>query len=259
MLTRMREAGLFWPTLATIGAFGLLVVLGFWQWQRMHWKLGLIERLEATASAGPVPLRTALTEQPADMAYPGALRFRRVLVTGVFLNDHELHVWAPEPRRPAWQVITPMRLAEPLPVPGTAAPLTHALVVRGAVPEALKAPRARSEGQPAGPVALTARIRLDEPNPSAPEPDPLRNQWFTRDLDRMVAHLKAAEAMTGTFAPFFLEAVERVGGDKAPEPRLESLSLTNRHFEYALTWWGLAATLLVVYATFAASRLKPSH
>jgi len=258
MLQRMRDAGLIWPTLATIAAFLILLSLGFWQWQRMHWKRGLLDRLEAAASAAPVPLEQALQAAPAGAAARlEALRYRRVRLRGTFLNDSELHVWAPEPRQITWQVITPLRFAKPLPAPGGGAPFTHALVICGVVPAALKSPETRAGGQPAGPVDLTARIRLDEPNPAAPAPNLAKAEWFTRDLGKMVAHLKSADRVSGSFAPFFLEAVERTGGDGAPVPRLSALTLSNRHFEYALTWWGLAATLIAVFAAFASSRLRP--
>jgi surfeit locus 1 family protein len=36
------------------------------------------------------------------------------------------------------------------------------------------------------------------------------------------------------------------------------LELPNRHLEYALTWYGLAATLAGVYLAFAVSRLRSS-
>ena len=34
------------------------------------------------------------------------------------------------------------------------------------------------------------------------------------------------------------------------------LELPNRHLEYALTWYGLGATLAGVYLAFAVSRLR---
>ena len=34
------------------------------------------------------------------------------------------------------------------------------------------------------------------------------------------------------------------------------LDIANRHLEYALTWYGLAATLIGVFAAFAAGRLR---
>jgi surfeit locus 1 family protein len=37
---------------------------------------------------------------------------------------------------------------------------------------------------------------------------------------------------------------------------LNAVNLSNRHLEYALTWYGLALTLAGVYFAFAASRLR---
>ena len=54
-----------------------------------------------------------------------------------------------------------------------------------------------------------------------------------------------------------------VDADARPEPPgglprggVTRLDLPNRHLEYALTWYGLALTLIGVYAAFAASRLR---
>ena len=47
MLQRLREAGLIWPTVATIVALGVLVSLGTWQVQRKQWKDGLVARIAA--------------------------------------------------------------------------------------------------------------------------------------------------------------------------------------------------------------------
>ena len=47
-----------WPRLATLlAAIGLagFLSLGIWQVQRLHWKLDLIERVDARVTADPVP------------------------------------------------------------------------------------------------------------------------------------------------------------------------------------------------------------
>ena len=49
------------PTLATIVAFAILVSLGAWQWKRMHWKRGLLDRLEAAATAADNQAATVVT------------------------------------------------------------------------------------------------------------------------------------------------------------------------------------------------------
>jgi surfeit locus 1 family protein len=41
-----------------------------------------------------------------------------------------------------------------------------------------------------------------------------------------------------------------------PQGGVTRIALPNRHFEYALTWYGLAAALVAVYLAFFASRLR---
>ena len=55
------------------------------------------------------------------------------------------------------------------------------------------------------------------------------------------------------------------GKASKPQNRIDSLiggttriDLPNRHLEYALTWYGLALTLIGVYAAFVVSRLRHS-
>ena len=57
MISKLKATGLLWPTFFAIPALLVLIGLGNWQWQRMHWKAGLLRDLEAARSAAPVPLR----------------------------------------------------------------------------------------------------------------------------------------------------------------------------------------------------------
>ena len=61
--------------------------------------------------------------------------------------------------------------------------------------------------------------------------------------------------------PFFLDEQPRGSGGAAsqwPRPGVTRLDLPNRHLEYALTWYGLAGTLIAVYLAFAVGRLRRS-
>ena len=56
-----------------------------------------------------------------------------------------------------------------------------------------------------------------------------------------------------------------IDADAEPEPPgglpkggVTRVALPNRHLEYALTWYGLALTLIGVYLAFAISRLRAS-
>ena len=154
MLAKLRAAGLVWPTLMTLIALPILIGLGTWQVQRKTWKEGVITRLKAGATAAPIPL--------ADLMQGGVdatSEFRRVSVKGEFQHAGEFHVWAPGAKGPAWSIVTPLRLAEPI---GRSQryPTAYVLVIRGVVDDAHKAPRSRPEGQIAGPLQIVGRVRL---------------------------------------------------------------------------------------------------
>lgn len=257
MIQRLRDMGLLWPTLFVGVALPTLIALGSWQWSRMHWKLGLLQDLEQAASAAPAPLRDLA---PATLMSPGAdlkpIRFRRVIVSGVFEHQHEMHVWSPMPTGPAWSVVTPLQL-QPVALEQAdqvSGQVSRILVIRGTVPAATKLAANRHAGQIPGRQTIIGRIRIDRPNTWANEPNIIKNEWFTRDLKVMAAHLKNVSGGVVQVAPFFVELEQQIGGSTAPQPNLKALTLSNRHLEYAMTWWALAATLVGVFATFVWGR-----
>lgn len=254
MIRRLRDSGLLWPSLFVCLALPTLIALGFWQWDRMHWKQGLLRDLGQAAVAAPQPL--AALVKPTSTSREGELtrlRFRRVVVTGVFEHAREMHVWSPMQSGPAWSVVTPMRLS---PAVAGEVGAGRLLVIRGAVPAARKFAKTRESGQVVGPQTVTGRIRIDSPNTWANQPNIDKNEWFTRDLGRMAAHVKTVSGVNDRVLPFFVELEDQIGGRIAPRPDLKGLTLSNRHFEYAMTWWGLAATLIGVFATFVWGRRR---
>jgi surfeit locus 1 family protein len=263
MLTRLRNAGLIWPTLLALAGLAVLVSLGNWQMRRKAWKEDLIARLEQGAGAAPIPLAEVLAASD-----PAAFEFRRVKVTGRFDHAQEFHVWAPTAQGPAWSIVTPLDLVAPAAGAGARYPTRLVLVVRGTVPEARKDAAIRAPGQVAGEVEVVGRVRLGGTGWFTARPDPARNQWFAYDLARMRHAVAAravagsasgtAEAALGLVAPVLVEAEAAAGGEGAPQPMLNAVNPSNRHLEYALTWYGLALTLIGVYLAFAVSRLRQS-
>ena len=259
MLTQLKQARLLWPTEATIVASSILLSFGYWQMARKAWKEGLIAAVKARGAADPVALSDNIAANPALQ------EFRRVTMTGTFLHDGEFHVYAPQPRQPAWSVITPLQLTEPL---GRERryPTSIVLVMRGVVPEAGKSPVTRPGGQPAGSITLVGRVRLGGVGYFDGKPDRVRNQWYANDIEAMRLDF-VSQAFAGSasgrpeqaiamVAPFFVEAEAAAPGQGAPAPRLAALALSTRHLEYALTWYALAAALIGVYLAFALARLR---
>ncbi len=265
MITRMREAGLIWPTVLAVAGLVVLINLGLWQWQRLAWKTDLLERLQRGAMAAPLDIQSAWDQiQSEPKAGAETLRFRRIRATGRFDHAREIHLWAGQPSGPAWQVITPLVLAEPVGQSGRW-PVSEVLVMRGIVAQARKAPETRADGQVSGAVTVVGRLRVSAgANWAASAPDLTRNEWYQRDHAEMIRHVASfraggagtPEEAAALFVPFAIEAEQTIGGALAPQPQLGALTLSNRHFEYALTWWGLALTLVGVYIAFAWGRLR---
>ena len=127
------------------------------------------------------------------------------------------------------------------------------VVNRGFVPDELKDPAKRAAGQIAGDVSATGLLRVaDVQTVFVPDNDAHRNICYWRDIGAMAATF-------GADAPrvhrYFIDAEANPPAPGGwPKGGVTRLELPNRHLEYALTWYALAATLLVVFAAFAITR-----
>jgi surfeit locus 1 family protein len=266
-MKRMREARLLWPTLLTLLGLAILIALGNWQMHRLAWKEARIEKVTKRATSAPVSLDAAIGVSTATMEEDSrdVIEFMRVSVKGHFQNDREFHVWSPGKAGPAWSIITPLTLSS---LPGAAGttPLTTVLVIRGSVPDTKKAIVSRAEGNPDGEVEIIGRVRLGHVGAFSSVENTEKNEWYELDLNgmRKVLAQKPADGppegasrnRVMSVASFYVEAETATGGPAGPQPELSKINLTNRHLEYALTWYGLAVTLFGVYLAFAVSRLR---
>jgi surfeit locus 1 family protein len=242
MLSRLRSAGLIVPTAMTIISLAILLGLGTWQMQRRAWKEGLIATLTARSKAPPVTLADAL-----ERARRGEdTEYLRVRVRGGWRHDAEVHLHAIERGVAGWHVITPLR---------SAPDGTIVFVNRGFVPNALKAQAARPASLVQGEAEFNGLVRSFPTGKGAfvPDNDRAQNQWYWLDT----AGLRSAAGLgpSQPAAPFLIE-MEAVTVPVPPAGGATRLALSNRHFEYALTWYGLALTLVGVFAAYALSRLK---
>jgi surfeit locus 1 family protein len=236
MLARWRAAGLVIPAIMTLVMLPVLIALGAWQLERKGWKEDLIARLASGRTAEPV----SLNEVWQRYRDGGNIEYVRVRVTGTFDHAGERFVYAPREASQGFDVYTPLKSGD-----GTV------YVLRGWVPDKLKDPAARAEGQLPGPVTVTGLARLPEQaGMFTPADDAAANRWYRRDPAAFAGALK------DTVAPFSIDAeVEPANPGGWPKPTPTEIRLSNRHLEYVLTWWGLAATLVVVFALYARQRL----
>ncbi len=243
MLGALKARGLIWPAAATLVTVVFLVSLGNWQMRRLAWKEGLIAAIAARTHTEPVTLAAA--EERA--ARGEDIEYARVKVDGQLLNEREIHLYAfDETYGPGYDVITPLRLAD-----GSAV-----FVNRGFVPEDLREPAKRQAGQQGGTVTIVGLVRAPEAKRMfVPDNDVARNVWYWRDLDAMAAAVLGTEAAHAHHVFVDAEATPAPPGGW-PKGGVTRLELPNRHLEYALTWYGLAAALVGVFAAFAAARWR---
>jgi cytochrome oxidase assembly protein ShyY1 len=233
------------PGLVAGLGIAVLIGLGLWQLERKAWKEGLIAALEQRLAAAPVALPLPAQWPHLD---PAAEEFRRVTFRATFLHAQETLLYsAGSPLRsdvsgPGYWVFTPARLADGRIV----------VVDRGFVPETAKDPARRAAGQTAEPVTVIGALRWPEaPSWFVPDRATGDGLWLRRD------HLRMAQTLGwGPVAPFYVaqEAPMPAGG--LPRPGPLSATLRNPHLHYALTWFGLAAVLAIIFVVWAQSRWR---
>jgi surfeit locus 1 family protein len=243
----MRAAIRAWgvPVALMLTGLAVLISLGTWQLERKAWKEGLISALTERLAQPPVPL-----PGPGgwDALTPARDEFRRVAFAATFLHDREAHLYSAgselraDVTGPGYFVFTPARLADGRLV----------MVDRGFVPEANRDPKARPQGQIPGEVRIIGALRWPEqPGWFAPDPDPARNLWFRRDPGSMA---RAKEL--GRIAPFYVAQEGPIPPGGLPKPGFLTVNLRNPHLQYALTWYGLAVVLIVVFLSWVTSRRR---
>lgn len=232
-------------TLAALAAFCVLVGLGVWQLERLAWKQGLVATVEARIHKEPVALPPEADWAHIDFAND---EYRRVRVQGRFRHDLEVQVYAlvdSEPDGsggPGYWVVTPLDLSDG----------SFVLINRGFVPLDRRAPATRAQGQVDGLVTITGLLRLpEEAGLFTPANDAARDSWYVRDPDAIASAKELVRV-----APFLIDADATANPGGLPRGGLTRVSFPNRHLEYALTWFGLAATLLGVFAAYAWGRVR---
>ena len=245
---RSGRRSLIAPTLAALAGIAILCGLGAWQVERLHWKEGLIARVNARLTAPPVAAPGPAEWARLDLA---AAEYQPVSVRGRFDNAKEIHVvyTLTEPRGPlggpGYMVMTPFAAEAGWTV----------YVNRGFVPTAKADPQSRGSGRIEGDTIVQGLLRAPSRRSwFMPGDDAVRNQWFSRDP----ALYAAAQGLPPEkVAPYIIDAAyDRNSPDGLPQGGETVVDFPNSHLGYAITWFGLAAALAGVYAAFAWRRWR---
>jgi len=228
------------PGIFFIIALAILLSLGTWQVKRMNWKNNLIETITSRVNQSARSLPAMAIWKQLDLE---DLNYRPVEARGTYLKE-EVHIFTQVAPGNAYSgtgfwVIAPFYLERGGVV----------LVNRGFVPERFKQSRTRTRNavRVLGEQTITGIIKTNQgTNYFTPQTDFKRNIWFTRDAGAIAEHLELKNA-----APFFITLTKAPSTGDLPQPREIKVKLPNNHLGYAITWFGLALTLIGVFGVFS--------
>ena len=179
---------------------------------------------------------------------PARDEFRRVAFPAEFLPGEEALVYSsgsslrPDATGPGYWVFAPARLTGG----------SIVVVNRGFVPEGKQNPDTRKEGRPSGTADIVGVMRWPEQRGQfTPADEPQKSLWFARDPAAM-----AKAKNWGNVAPFYVDQEAPLPPGGLPKAGPLKASLPNNHLQYAVTWYGLAAVILVAAVFFWRSRRR---
>lgn len=221
-----RLCRLLWPGVMATAMLVVLLGLGTWQVERLHWKQDVLAQI-ARAEAGPAVKLPAEPEPYTKVQVTGHLRGDLSASYGAEVRD------TPAGTQLGTYLIEPLERGD-----GDAI-----LVDRGWVPDKRPQPIARPEGD----VTLEGYVRpSDTPGLFSATDNPAIRQFYTLNATAIGAALGLRQV-----APFILVALGPAPPEHYPDPARHLPRPPNDHLSYAITWYGLAIALVVIFVLCA--------
>ncbi len=245
MTSNVSETSSKWLWLAAIfGTIALVVLvsLGTWQVQRLAWKEDLLATIDERVNQSPLPLEAVLErfEAREDIEYTP------VSAAGHFDHENEQHFFATLDGLSGYYIYTPLILDTD----------RFIFINRGFVPFDKKDPVTRPETLVSALQNVTGLARsapAEKAGWVVPENNPEKNVFHWKDLQAMIGRTgKPAEQ----FAPIFIDRDNSANPDQLPVGGVTMINLPNNHLQYAVTWYGLALTLVGVLGFYFVRQRK---
>ena len=196
----------------------VLLSLGSWQLYRLNWKLDLISEIENSLKINPVELSKSNNKN-----------YLRIKTSGTVDFDKQIYLYnLNNSGKPGFEVINPILIGN-----------ENYLINRGWIPFDKKD---KAEIN----LINTNRIigtwkKQSKANSFKPENDIEKNYWFTLDRDDIFSYTRKK----------FSKYIIYLNGDyKTPEPKVITADISNNHKKYAITWFSMAISILLIYLYF---------
>jgi len=227
-----------------LAAVAVLIGLGLWQLQRRAEKHALMAALDERLTAAPMAL-------PPSSAWArltaGRDEFRRVAFTATYAPSPDAMVYSSgsavrdDVVGPGAWAFLPARLSS-----GEIVPVNTGFV-QNTMQDRAQQDRAVGRLRTGQPVDLTGYIRFPEsPGALTPAQDASKRLWFARDVPAMARALGWGEGGKPV-APFYVDLESPVPDSGIPKPGPLHAHLKDDHLQYAITWFGLAAVVLISF------------
>ena len=218
---------------AVLLALALLIALGSWQVRRLQWKEGLLAAIEQRLQVTPVSLDEAL----AQWRETGDVDYLPIHLEGTFQHIDEQHFLATHNGQSGWYVYALLVLADGRSI----------VVNRGFVPYDLKDVADRPWTPVSGSVGFHGLARnplFQKPGWLLPDNAPADQIWYWKDFPGMV---EVMSQKVNDPVPFFVDLTTYDDpAIEGPVGGVTRVVFPNRHLQYAVTWFGLAAALILV-------------
>ncbi len=196
----------------------IFIALGSWQIIRLNWKNNLILEIENSLKNPPVELSKNNLENYLKIKTKGSINFEKQ----IYLYNLN------EQGTPGFEVINPLK-----------ADNTNFLINRGWIPFNKKGTKEIFEFDKDnifGTLKLQGRKNIFKP-----ENDIDKNYWFS--LDRQ-------DILKFTGQEYSQYIIYLDGKYKFPKPKKITANISNNHKKYAITWFSLAISILLLYLYF---------
>ena len=196
----------------------VLIGLGSWQIYRLNWKLDLIAEIE-----------NSLKNNPIELSKADKKNYLRIKTSGLVDFDKQIYLYnLNDSGNPGFEVVNPIIVNN-----------ENYLINRGWIPfDKKNQPEINlfDENNIIGTLKLQSKA-----NSFKPENDIEKNYWFTLDRNDIFSY---------TGKNFSKYIIYTSGDYKIPKPKVITANISNNHKKYAITWFSMAISILLIYLYF---------
>ena len=196
----------------------VFIALGSWQIVRLDWKNNLILEIENSLKNPPVELTDSNEEN-----------YLKIKTSGLINLEKQIYLYSlNEMGTPGFEVLNPILIND-----------IDYLINRGWIPFEKKNSEEINEFDESN---ITGTLKLQgRKNIFKPDNDIEENYWFS---------LNREDILKFTGKEFSKYIIYLDGNYQVPKPKKITANISNNHKKYALTWFSLAISILLLYLYF---------